>query len=106
MLKAVIRALTSLECIETPFLVFFILLFWDDTHWNSASIRGHGNTSIRICNPSRHMHFVPTHRQSDYMAANLSPARWPVEFVLILNVVGWETYLHQSKIHGILAPAI
>ena len=40
MRKAVLYALVSSECTETPF--FMILLVWDDTPWNFVAFRGHG----------------------------------------------------------------
>ncbi len=36
----------------------------------------------------------------------LTPAKWPVEFVLISNDTGREAYLNNDRIHMILAPAI
>ncbi len=106
MLKAVLHALVSSETRATPFLVFLVLFVWDDTPWNSASIRGHVNMTILIRIPTGHMRFVPAHRQSDDVAATLLPAKWPVELVLISNEAGRERYLDQSRIHRILAPAI
>jgi len=38
MLKAVLHALASSERNETSFLLVLIILIWDDTPWNSASI--------------------------------------------------------------------
>jgi hypothetical protein len=61
-------------------------------------------TLIRI--PTGHMRFVPAHRQSDHMTADLSPAMWPVGLVLISKDAGCEAYLYQSRIRTILAPAI
>ena len=48
-------------------------------------------TLIRI--PTGHMRFVPAHKQSDDFATNLSPTKWPVEFVLISNEAGRDAYL-------------
>jgi len=62
--------------------------------------------SILIRIPADHMRFVPAHRQSDDMAAILTPAKWPVEFVLISNAADRETHKDQSRIQGILALAI
>ena len=62
------------------------------------------STLIRIL--AGHMRFVPAHRQSDDLTATLSPAMCPVEFVLIAYAAGHAKYLDQSRIQGILAPAI
>jgi hypothetical protein len=48
MLKAVLHALSSSESQDIPFLVVLILPFWEDTPWNSATIRGHHNISTLI----------------------------------------------------------
>ena len=61
-------------------------------------------TLIRI--PTGHMHFVPARKQSDDSATELSPARWPVEFVLISNAAGRDVFLDRSRIRTTLAPAI
>ena len=106
MLKAVLHALASSNNSETPFLVVLILTVWDDTPWNSASIRGHRNISTLIRIPNGHMRCVPTHRQSDDTAATPHRAKWPGEIVLISNEAHREQYLDQSKTHRILALAI
>jgi len=90
MLKAVLHALSSSESSETPFLVVLILLFWDDTPWSSASIRGHKNVFTLIRIPTGNMRFVPDQSQSDDTTVTLPLAKWPVEIVLITNEAGRE----------------
>jgi hypothetical protein len=87
-------------------LVVLVLPIWDDTPWNSASIRDHVNMTTLIRIPTGHMRFVPAHRQSDDVTATLLPAKMPVELVLISNEAGRERYLDQTRIHKILAPVI
>jgi len=106
MLKAVLHALASSETSASRFLVVLVLPVWDDTPWNSASVWGHNNMATLNRIPTGHMRFVPAHRQSDDMTAALPSAKWPVELVLISNEAGREKYLDQSRIPGILAPAI
>jgi ribonuclease HI len=106
MLKAILHALASSESQDTPFLVVLILPVWEDTPWNSAAIRGHHNMSTLIRIPAGHMRFVPSHRQSDEATQALSPAKWPVEFVLIANSKGREAFLSHDRISQILSPAI
>ena len=107
MLKAVLHALVSSETSATPFLVVLGIPVWDDTLWNSASIRGHVNMTTLIRIPTGHMRFVPAHRRSDDVTAALPPAnKWLVELVLISNEAGRERYLDLSRIHRILAPTI
>ncbi len=52
------------------------------------------------------MRFVQSHRQSDKVTSDLSPANWPVEFVIISNEAGHDAFLNQNRIHTILDPAI
>ena len=52
------------------------------------------------------MRFVPAHKQTDEVTPILSPAKWPVEFVLIANSKGRESFLNHERIHRILGPAI
>ena len=106
MLKAVLHALASSEAQDTPFLSVLILPLWDDTPWNSAAIRGHHNMSTLIRIPAGHMRFVPSHKQSDEVTPLLSPVKWPVEFVLIANSKGRDSYLGHDIISQILCPAI
>jgi hypothetical protein len=106
MLKTVLHVLASSERIDTPFLVVMVLPVWDNTPWNSATIKDHRNISTLIRIPTGHMRFVPTHRQSDESTATHPPAKWLVEMVLISNEAGREQYLDQTKIHRILAPTI
>ncbi len=106
MLKAVLHALSSLQAQDTSFLVVLILLVWENTPWNSAAIRGHHNMSILIRIPAGHMRFVPAHKQSDEANPVLSPAKRLVEFVLIANEKGRETFVCHDQIQQILRPAI
>ena len=92
MLKAVLHVFASSESREIAFLVVVILLVWDDTPWNSASIRGHSNMSILIRIPTSHMRLMRAHRQSNDMTATLPPAKLLVELVLIYNEAGREKY--------------
>ncbi len=105
MFKAVLHALASSECTEAPFLVVLILSIWEDTPWNSAAIRGRENMSTLIEIPAGHMRFVPAHKQPNEATSNLSPAKWPVEFVLIANEKGRESFLSHGRIQKIPAPA-
>ncbi len=52
------------------------------------------------------MRFVPAHKQADEATVMLSPAKWPIEFVLIANHKGREAFMDTNIIHTILAPAI
>ncbi len=61
-------------------------------------------TLIRI--PTGHMRFVPALRQADDTTSDISPAKWPVEFVLISNEMGREAYLYLSRIRKVLATAL
>ena len=106
MLKASLHALSYLETQNTPFLDVLILPFWDDTPWNFAAIRGHHSMLTLIRISEGHMRFVPTHKHSDETTPVLSPAKWPVEFVLIANDKGWEKFVCQDRIHQIRSPAI
>ena len=45
-------------------------------------------------------------KKSNEATSDLSPGKWPVEFVLVSNEAGRETFLNQDRIHTILAPAI
>jgi len=83
MLKAVLYALASSECTEISFQVTLTLPVWEDTLWNSAAIRVHGNMSTLLQIPAGHIRFVPAHKQSDDVTYDLSPAKLPMEFVLI-----------------------
>ncbi len=56
--------------------------------------------------PAGHMCFVPAHKQAGETTAILSPAKWLVEFVLIANPKGRETFVDPDRIHTIMAPAI
>jgi hypothetical protein len=43
MLKTILHALASSESSKIPFLAVLVIPIWDDTPWNSTSIRGHRN---------------------------------------------------------------
>ena len=106
MLKVVLHALASSERSETPLVTVLVLLVWDDTPLNSASLIGHRNFTTLIRTPTGHMRFVPTHRQSQNTTATLLSAKWPLEMILVSNEAGREQYLDQARIHWILAPVI
>ena len=106
MFKIVLYKLASSKCTETPFLVVIMLLVWEDTPWNSATISSHGNMSTLVHIHVGHMHFVPAHRKSDNAASSLSLAKWPMEFVLISNEVDCEAFLNHDRINLIMAPTI
>ena len=97
--KAVLHALSSSESQDTPFPVVLILPVWEDTPWNSAAIRSHHNMSTLIRIPAGPMRFVPAHKQADEATPVLSPAKWPVELVLIANDKGRETFVSHDRIH-------
>ena len=88
MLKAVLHALSSSEAQDAPFLVVMILPIWEDIPGNSAVICDHHNMSTLIRIPAGHMRFVTAHKQSDEANPVLSPAKWPVDLVLIANDKG------------------
>ncbi len=67
---------------------------------------GHVNMTILISILAGQMRFVPAHEQADEAIAVLSPAKLPVEFVLIANSKGREAFMNNDRIHTILAPAI
>jgi hypothetical protein len=52
------------------------------------------------------MRFVPAHKQTDIDTAELSPANWPVELVLIANQEGRDRFVNTDRITHILAPAL
>jgi hypothetical protein len=83
MLRANLHALASSEATEPPFLVALILQVWEDTLWNSASNRGKRNMETLLLIPTRHMRFVPVHKQRDDPSTYLAPAICPVELILI-----------------------
>ncbi len=95
MLKAILKLVALSESNETPLLVILILSNWNDTPWNSASIRDKSNMSTLIHIPTGHMRFVPAHRRSDDMTATLPPDKCSVELVLILNAADSENYLDE-----------
>jgi hypothetical protein len=106
MLKAVLHALASPEDTETTLLVVLVLPVWDDSPWTSSAAKGHNNMSTLIHIPAGHMRFVPAHMQSVGANFDLSPARWPVEVVLIANEKGREAFADHNRIQMILALAI
>jgi hypothetical protein len=93
MLNTVLHALASSEHTDTPFLIVLILPTWDDTPYNSRAIRGHVNMTSVMNIPAGHMRFVSAHKQADEATVVLSPAKWPVEFVLIANPKGREAFM-------------
>ncbi len=106
MLEAVLHAVASSESSDTPFLVVIISRIWDDTPWNSASIRGHTNISTLSRILTGHMRCVQEHRQSDDMSATLPPAKWSIELVLVSDEARRVKYLDRYRIHIILALVI
>ena len=106
MRKAVLHALASSTDSPTPLLVVLVLPVWEDTPWNAASIRGHPNMSTLVRIPAGHMRFVPAHKQTDLDPTVLTPARWPVELVMISNESGRSRFLDDPRLYAVLAPAI
>jgi hypothetical protein len=106
MLKAVLQALASSKHINAPFLVIMVLPIWDDSPWTSKAIKGHINMFTLIRIPTGHMRFVPAHKQADDASMELTPAKWPVELVLIANDLGRDAYLENNRVRTILVPAI
>ncbi len=49
-------------------------------------------------------HKTIKHKQSDEATHDLSPAEWPVKFVLIANAKGRGTFICYDRIHHILGP--
>jgi hypothetical protein len=91
MRKVVLHALVgSSEHTTTPILVVMVLPVWEDTPWNSAGIRNHRNVETLVQIPTRHMRFIPGHKQTDGDTAPLEAAKWPVELVLISNASSKE----------------
>jgi len=60
MLTAIIHALASSECSDTPFLVILTFPVWDDTPWNSTSIRGHRNMTTLLRIPTGYINNATT----------------------------------------------
>ncbi len=58
-----------------------------------AAMRSHANMETLIHIHTGHMRFVPTHNQSEGKTHHLTPAKWPMELVLIANMAG------KSKFH-------
>ena len=67
---------------------------------------GHVNMTTLLNIPAGDMHFVPAHKQADEAAVALSPAKWPVELVLIANYKEREAFINHDKINRIPAPTI
>jgi hypothetical protein len=104
--KAVLHSLASSEETRAPFLVILIL-------------SGLGRFPMDLVNGPRphqhvysHSHPGGTHALRPIAQAvgrsdpNLSPARWPVDIVLIAKEKGREAFVDHSRIKKILAPAI
>jgi len=104
--KNVLHALASSECMDAPYLVVLILPTWDDMPWSSRAIRRHVNMTILISILAGHTRFVPAHKQADEATVVLTPAIWPVEFVLIANPKGRAAFMDQNRIRAILTPTI
>ncbi len=49
-----------------------------------------------------YMRFVPAHKQTYGDTASLTPAKWPVELVLISNEAGKQQFLDRERITHIL----
>jgi hypothetical protein len=62
------------------------------------------STLIQI--PVGYILFVPAHKQSDEATPILSPTKYLVEFVLIANAKGRETFVCHDRIHQIIGPVI
>jgi hypothetical protein len=62
MLKAILHALASYKCTNIKYLVVLILPVWEDTPWNSATIKRHVNMSTLIQILVGYMRFVSTHK--------------------------------------------
>ena len=106
MLKAVLHALACSKCADTPSLVVMILPVWDVTPWNSTVFRGYDRMATLIHIPKEHMRFVPAQRQYDEATADLTPHKWPVEFVFTANATLRGAFLCHDRIQSIIAPAI
>ena len=52
------------------------------------------------------MRLVPTYKQSEGTADTLTPAKWPMELILISNEEGKIRFLNMKLVNEILAPAI
>ena len=106
MRKAILHALASSTDTPTPLLVVMVLPVWEDTPWSSAAIRSHPNMETLIQIPAGHMRFVPAHKQTDGDTTSLTPAKWPVELVLISNEAGKQQFIDRARIAQILTPAL
>ena len=62
------------------------------------------STLIRI--PAGHMRLVPALKQSNDATPVLSPAKLPVELVLIANAEGREAFICHDRIHQIMSPVV
>ncbi len=102
MRRAVLHALASSTDSQVPFLTVLVLPVWEDTPWNAASIRGHPNMTTLVCIPAGHFRFVPAHQRTDADTPAVSPARWPVELVLISNEEGRNHFLDHHRIDTVL----
>ena len=98
MRTAVLHALALATNTTTPFLAVMVLPVWEDTPWQSAAIRAHTNMDTIITIPACHMRFVPTHNHFEGDTDTLTPAKWPVELILISDEEGENTYLDMKRI--------
>ena len=52
------------------------------------------------------MRYVPAHKQTDGDTSPLTPAKWPIELVLISNKEGRNQFVSKDRMNEILAPAL
>ncbi len=107
MRKAVRHALES-STYESPFLCLLILPKWDDTPWRSADILAHENIEILTTLAPSQMRFAPsdTSPETSIDPTHLSPAKWPVDFVIVANRAGRDQWLDIRKLQTIFVPAL
>ena len=75
MRKVILLALASSTNTTTSLLVVLVLSIWEDTPWCPAAIRSHPNLETLIQIPTRHVRFVPAHKQTDGDTSSLPPAK-------------------------------
>ena len=54
--------------------------------------------------PTGHMRFVPIHDQSEGEAHNLTPAKWPMELILVADKEGKSKFRSMERVHDIMDP--